>query len=162
MSRVKLVDAERFRRSFRCLAGSVAVILTAEGESGVKGIVCTSAVSLSSAPPMVLVCIDDKTGMTPLIERSGEFSVNYLASDFAAFATAFTSGVGLKDIAPNVVSGRTGSPVLGSGTCSVLECRVHAIYPGGDHAILCGVVQHARFQADADPLIYQAGRYGSC
>jgi flavin reductase (DIM6/NTAB) family NADH-FMN oxidoreductase RutF len=110
---------------------------------------------------MILICIDDKTGMSPLIERCGDFSVNYLASGFAYIATAFTKGVGLEHVAPKIVSGRTGAPTLGSGTCSVLECRVDAIYPGGDHSIICGVVQHARFQSDADPLLYRAGRYGA-
>jgi len=110
---------------------------------------------------MILICIDDKTGMHSLIEQCRDFSVNYLASDFAFVATAFTKGIGLEDVAPKIVSGRTGAPTLGSGTCSVLECRVDAIYPGGDHSIICGVVQHARFQSDADPLLYRAGRYGA-
>jgi flavin reductase (DIM6/NTAB) family NADH-FMN oxidoreductase RutF len=161
MKRLKNVDAERFRRSFRGLAGSVAVVLASHDPEGVKGIVCTSAVSLSSSPPMILICIDDKTGMSPLIERCGDFSVNYLASEFASIAQAFTKGIGLENVAPKIIAGRTGTPTLGSGTCSVLECRVDAIHPGGDHSIICGVVQHARFQSDADPLLYRSGRYGA-
>jgi flavin reductase ActVB len=161
VNRLKKIDAERFRRSFRGLAGSVAVVLTAHDTQGVKGIVCTSAVSLSSEPPMILVCIDDKTGMSPLMEQCGDFSVNYLAREFAFIAQAFTKGIGLEHVAPKIVSGRTGAPTLGSGTCSVFECRVHAIYPGGDHSIVCGVVQHARFQSDTDPLLYRSGRYGT-
>ena len=110
---------------------------------------------------MILVCIDDKTDMTPLIEQCRDFSVNYLASEFDFIAQAFSKGIGLEHIVPKIVSGRTGAPTLGSGTCSVLECRVDAIYPGGDHSIICGVVRHARFQSDTDPLLYRSGRYGA-
>lgn len=157
----QLADVQRFRRSFRGVAGSVAVILTDDGSGGVRGVTCTSAVSLSIDPPMMVLCLDDRTRMRELIESAGGFSTNYLASDYVWVAKAFAGrNQALDDAALSVLSGRTGVPTLGFGTTSVLECQVDSIHSGGDHSILCGRVQHARFQHDAAPLLYGAGHYG--
>jgi flavin reductase (DIM6/NTAB) family NADH-FMN oxidoreductase RutF len=159
---MKLAESERFRKSFRGIAGSVAIILVSNRDGGVKGITCTSAASLSSDPPMIVICLDQKTDMIPLIRDADAFSVNYLAHGYEFLARAFTDRDGrLDEVAPRIVTGRSGEPVLGSGTCSVLECKVAAIYPGGDHSIISGFVQHGRFQSDAAPLLYGAGRYGA-
>ena len=157
-----LVEAERFRRSFRGVAGCVAVILAEDGGGGVRGITCTSAVSLSINPPLLVMCLDDKTRMRELIEAAGRFSTNYVAGDYGWMARAFSErNRSLDHVAPAVVPGRTRVPTLAYGTTSVLECDVEAIHPGGDHWILVGVVRHARFQADAPSLLYRAGTYGS-
>jgi len=157
-----VVEAERFRRSFRGVAGCVAVVLAEDGLGGVRGMTCTSAVSLSVNPPLVVMCLDDKTHMRELISAAGRFSTNYVADDFAWMAKAFSErNKSLDHVAHAIVSGRTRVPTLAYGTTSVLECDVQAIHPGGDHWLLVGVVRHARFQADAQSLLYRGGRYGS-
>jgi flavin reductase (DIM6/NTAB) family NADH-FMN oxidoreductase RutF len=159
--RGKLAERRAFRGAFRALASPVAVLLVADGRGGVRGMTCTSAVSLSGEPPMVLVCTDDKTGMAELIESAGSFSINYLAHGYDSIARAFSSaGRDLADLAPKIIPGRTMTPTLGYGTVSVLECELEYLYPGGDHSILCGLVRHARFQAEAAPMLYGAGAYG--
>ena len=156
------VEAQRFRRSFRGVAGCVAIILAEDGSGGVRGITCTSAVSLSVNPPLVVMCLDDKTRMRELISASGRFSTNYIAGDYGWMARAFSErNKSLDHVAHAVVPGRTRVPTFAYGTTSVLECEVESIYPGGDHWILVGVVRHARFQADAPSLLYRAGAYGS-
>ncbi len=157
---MSLTDVQRFRRSFRGLAGSVSIVLASDGSGGVRGVTCTSAVSLSLDPPMVVVCFDDSTRMKELLELATTFSINFLASSYEPVARAFASGGQILKIAPQIVSGRTGVPTLSSGTVSVLECRVAGIHPGGDHWIVSAHVQHSRFQADQDPLLYRAGRFG--
>lgn len=155
------VEAARFRQAFRRVAAPVTVVLVRAEGGGVLGITCTSASSLSGDPPMALVCVDDKTGVQPAIRRAGRFSVNFLAADRGEWARAFSSrGRDLDALAGIVGAGRTPVPILRTGTTSVLECVLAAVHRGGDHWIVCGLVTHARFQADAEPLIYLAGRYG--
>lgn len=157
----RLAEPTRFRHTFRCVPAAVAVVLTRDAADGVRGITCTSATSLSADPPMVLVCIDDRTGMAALIEACGRFSVNFLCADRVDLARAFaTSGAALDHVAPSIVAGRTGTPVLGTGTSAVTECGLEAVHRGGDHVVVHGLVRHARFQADAAALVYGAGRYG--
>ncbi len=160
--RERPVEPARFRAAFRQVPAPVAIVLVPGGPAGVTGITCTSATSLSGEPPMAMLAVDGKTGLAPLAERAGRFSINYLAADRAAWARAFASrDRDLDELAAVVVTGRTAVPTLASGTTAVLECRTAAVYRGGDHWILCGEVLHARSQTDARPLLYLDGRYGT-
>lgn len=156
------VEPVRFRHAFRQVPAPVSVVLVQTAEAGVLGITCTSAISLSADPPMVLVAVDHKTGIAPQIKAAGRFSVNYLAADRAAWARAFSSrGRDMATLAHVIVPGRTPVPTLATGTAAVLECGLTAVHSGGDHSMLTANVLEARFQADAEPLLYQAGRYGT-
>ncbi|MBX6354839.1 MAG: flavin reductase family protein [Micromonosporaceae bacterium] len=158
----RAVDLTRFRHAFQQVPGAVAIILVPSGDPGITGITCTSAASLSGTPPMAMVAVDDRTGVAQSARQAGRFSINYLAADRAGWARAFSArGHALDDLLAVIVPGRSGVPTLATGTTAVLECRVDAIHRGGDHWILCGTVLHARSQADARPLVYHAGRYGT-
>ncbi|MET7880188.1 flavin reductase family protein [Micromonospora profundi] len=158
----RLVEPARFRAAFRRVPAPVAILLIPGGPGGITGVTCTSATSLSGEPPMAMVAVDTKTGVAPLAEQAGRFSINYLAADRAAWARAFASrGRDLDDLAAAIVTGRTPVPTLATGTTAVLECRTTAIHQGGDHWILCGEVLHARAQTDAEPLLHHNGRYGT-
>ncbi|PXY18912.1 flavin reductase family protein [Prauserella muralis] len=161
-SAVRLVDNMRFRQTFRRIPAPVAVVLVATANGGTTGITCTSAQSLSAEPPMAVVAIDDKTGLVPLIRHAGRFSINYLAADRSNWADAFSArGADLAELADIIVPGRTSVPTFATGTTAVLECASAEIHPGGDHWIVSGAIAHARFQADAEPLLYRAGAYGA-
>lgn len=157
----RVVDARRFRHSFRQVPAAVAVVLTREDGGAVRGLTCTSATSLSAEPPMALVSLDDRTGMAQLVEAHGWFSLNFLDARRADLARAFAGrGTDLTHLTSVIVSGRTGIPVLGTGTTTVLECAVDKVVRGGDHWVVHGIARHARFQSDAEPLLYGGGRFG--
>jgi flavin reductase (DIM6/NTAB) family NADH-FMN oxidoreductase RutF len=154
--------AAEFRRAFRCVPGPVAVVLTHTGEDHVQGITCTSAGSLSASPPLAMFSVDVKTGFADVVSHGGLFAINYLASDRAEWASAFSrGGQSLEDLVRMVGTGRTGAPVLRSGTTAVLECRQESRYDAGDHVIVIGAVLHTRADVTTPPLIYHSGRYGS-
>ena len=156
------VQSLTFRHAFRRVPAPVAIILARGENGGVLGITCTSATSLSGDPPMVLVCVDDKTGVERAIRAAGRFSVNFLAADRAEWAGMFSSrGRDLDRLSPVLGTGRTPVPTLRTGTTAVLECGVEAVHAGGDHWIICGLVAHARFQSDTEPLVHLGGRYGT-
>lgn len=157
-----VVEPGRFRRVFGQVPAPVAVLLASEPDGSVRGITCTSAGSLSVDPPMAVVCVDDRTGLARIVAATGRFSINYLAGDRAWLARAFASaGQSLDGLGVTVVAGRTGVPVLASGTTAVVECTLDACHRGGDHWVLHGLVRHARYQHDTEPLLYRAGNYGS-
>lgn len=158
----RLVEPERFRHAFRQVPSPVAVVLTRDVAGHVRGITCTSATALSGTPPMALVSVGERTGIGQMAQADGWFSINFLAADRIALARAFaTGGLALADTPVRIGFGRTGTPVLTSGTVSVLECGVASAHRGGDHWVLHGLVHHARFQAEITPLCYARGRYGS-
>ena len=51
-----------------------------------------------------------------------------------------------------------GLPML-DNTLASIECHREAVYPGGDHVIIVGAVEHASWRDDLQPLIYATGRY---
>lgn len=156
------VGAAEFRRAFRCVPGPVAVVLTSTNEERIQGITCTSAGSLSASPPLAMFSVDAKTGFADVVSGSGMFAINYLADDRAGWASAFSrGGKSLDELVHMVGTGRTGTPVLRSGTTAVLECRLESQHEAGDHVIVIGAVVHARADATTAPLIYHAGTYGS-
>lgn len=158
----ELVARAEFARAFRQVPGPVAVILVRTGGGPVRGITCTSASSLSGAPPMAVFSVDAKTAVAEQIRLARRYSINYLASDRADWARAFAAGdASLERLASVIRDGRSAVPTLASGTTAVLECELADILPGGDHWIVTGRITHARTQSDAPALVHAAGRYGA-
>jgi 3-hydroxy-9,10-secoandrosta-1,3,5(10)-triene-9,17-dione monooxygenase reductase component len=59
-------------------------------------------------------------------------------------------------------TGKTGVPLI-RGSLVGIECKTHAVYPGGDHQILLGEVDTVEFDAAKEgvgPLLYFRGKYG--
>ncbi|MGH1422956.1 MAG: flavin reductase family protein, partial [Hyphomonas sp.] len=53
---------------------------------------------------------------------------------------------------------QNGAPIL-TGALVNFECRRHAEHDGGDHIILIGHVERARYEPRRDPLLYFKGKY---
>lgn len=156
-----VVARGEFARAFRQVPGPVAVVLVRTVGGPIRGITCTSATSLSAAPPMAVFSVDAKTGVADEVRRAGKYSINYLAADRAEWARAFASGgAALDALVPVIRDGRSSAPTLATGTTAVLECEVADVLPGGDHWIVTGRITHSRTQSDAPALVYVAGRYG--
>jgi flavin reductase (DIM6/NTAB) family NADH-FMN oxidoreductase RutF len=49
-------------------------------------------------------------------------------------------------------------PLL-QNSVAVMECETVSIYPGGDHQIFLGEVQHAEVLQTDHPLLYFRGKY---
>jgi len=80
-----------------------------------------------------------------LIEERGEFSVNFVGSRMSSLVTK-AGGISGRDVdkfeafgIPYNPGRVTAAPILPGAYC-VYECKVEAIYPGGDHSIIAGKV----------------------
>jgi len=155
------IGVAEFARAFRHVPGAVAVVLARTATGLVRGLTCTSATSLSAAPPMALFSADAKTRFADEVRLSKQYSINFLASGFEDWARAFAlGGQSLDSLVHAIHPGRSGAPTLATGTTAVLECHLEEIFPGGDHWIVTGRILHARSQSDAPALVYRAGVYG--
>ena len=155
--------AAHFRDVLSRFASGVTVV-TAIGDEGPVGLTCQSFTSVSLDPPLVLFCPALTSRAWPQIERAGQFCVNVLADDQAAISNRFASrgtdkfaGVGWR---PTPV---TGSPLL-DGVTGYVDCTVHAVHEGGDHAVVIGRVVDLGPGAEGSSehgLTFYRGRYGS-
>lgn len=150
---------------FRALCGlwptGVSVVTTRDAQGRAYGVTMNSVTSVSLEPPLLLICLKNESDTLAAIRETGVFCINLLASGQAEVSRCFAHRRADKFDGVASHDGRLGAPVL-EGVLAALECRVEAVYPGGDHAIVVGELVHgARYNADALPLVYFKGQYSS-
>lgn len=151
------VNTRLFRRVFGHFCTGVTVITTHDAE-GPAGFACQAFTPLSLDPPLVLFCPQDHSGTWHRIQATGRFCVNVLADDQRDVSRAF--GVRGPDKFAGVTwsPAPSGAPIL-AGAVTWADCRIEAVHPGGDHAIVVGRVTALGECRDADPLLFHKGRY---
>ena len=152
------VPPDAFRSALRKFASGVTIVtVAADGE--LHGMTASSFASVSLAPPLVLVCLDETSRTLALVAQTGTFAVNVLRADQQDISLAFARS-GLKPFAsiPHH-PGDNGAPIL-DGAIAALECTTHQVFEAGDHEVVLGEVTAASV-ADGDPLVYYDGAYRS-
>lgn len=142
-------------------------IVTARATEGeyagqLTGMTVNSFTSVSLDPPMVLWNLSLGSPSVPIFQHCTHYAVNILAADQAELSQRFArrsddkfSGIATQSAA--------GGAVLLPGCVAWFECRVVARYPGGDHVIMVGEVEHFK-RAPAHsphlaPLLFHHGKY---
>jgi len=154
------VDPLEFRSIIGHFATGVTVITTAAGEE-MQGMTANAIASLSLDPTMILVCVEKSTHTHGVLERSGVFAVNILASHQEDVSRLFA-----KRAEPEINSlrgqrfiiGESGAPVL-EDCLAYLECKVAQVFEGGDHSIFIGEVVAATVVSEVAPLVFYRGGY---
>jgi len=152
-----LVTPSDFRATMARFASGVTVVTTTLDQT-YFGLTVSAFCSVSLTPPLVLVSLDFTSQTFPIIRQSGVFAVNVLAQDQEALALRFAS----KDLQRKTFAdiplraGETGAPLF-EESLACIECRLVAMYPAGDHALMLGEVVHLDASADRvskAPLLY--------
>jgi flavin reductase (DIM6/NTAB) family NADH-FMN oxidoreductase RutF len=155
------IDSGEFRQVLGHFPTGVTVV-TADGADRPVGVAIGSFVSISLEPPLVGFFLGTESGSWPPIERSGHFCVNVLASDQQELCGAMASKSDTKfegvEITPAPGSG---APVL-PGIQAMIDCRIDRVMPTGDHNLIIGRVLALEVtDADASPMVFYKGQYGS-
>ena len=157
--------AEAFRAAMRAWASSVAVVAV-ECDGQTHGATATAVVSLSAAPPTVLVSLRTEGRTRALVACARALSVSVLGEDDAALADRF-AGRPLADGAPAADRfegvahhlGATGAPVLDAAAASV-EGTIREVWTHADHTVfVVGVAAARALRPGAEPLVYHDRRY---
>ena len=151
------VNNEEFRGALGRFASSVSVVTSKCKDGELRGITVSAFSSLSLNPPLILICIDNRSTLIEHLAEGCSFAVNILGEDQETLSRRFASkepnrfeGVGYKE-------GVSGSPLL-DHALATLECKVVHNYAGGDHTIVVGEVE-ATSLTDNKPLLYFRGGY---
>jgi flavin reductase (DIM6/NTAB) family NADH-FMN oxidoreductase RutF len=153
------IDRALFKSVLRRWASGVTVVTTCAGERAL-GMTVSAFSSVSLDPPLVLVCADRAAHTNALIAESGVFAVNILAEGQEDLSTRFSTE-GNEDVRFEGLACRragTGSPWL-PGAAALLDCRVAATHPAGDHVIYIGEVLDAELAEGVEPLLYYDAAY---
>ncbi len=154
------VDSGVFRQLMGRWATGVSVVTAREFEVD-AGLTVNAFLSVSLAPPSVLVSLTREADTTPLIERSGRFAVSLLAADQRAlserFARAISPAEKFRDLPFH--RGPHGLALL-NGSLGALECRVVSHTPAYDHLLLLGEVVYQELGPGGSPLLFYRSGYG--
>lgn len=149
------------RRIFGRFATGITVVTA--GRDMPRGMTANAFTSVSLDPPLVLVCIQRNATMHETIRDCGSFAVSVLAAHQERVARLFADrkrprGEGEFATVGTVPGPFSGAPVL-AGALVWLECKLAAIYEGGDHSIFLGDVQALGRGNTEDALLFYDGGF---
>jgi flavin reductase (DIM6/NTAB) family NADH-FMN oxidoreductase RutF len=152
------VDAARFRTLLGRFATGVTILTTRDAAGQPRGMTASAVTSASLDPPLVLVCVDQRAELHPLLNDGRPFVLNVLAADQEWLSRRFSlegdrfAGLVVHDSA-------AGLPVL-DGVAAHIECEWHGRFPTGDHTTFVGLVTGG-VSSERRPLVHYRGGYGS-
>jgi flavin reductase len=156
-----VADADQFREAMSRLGAAVHIITT-NGSAGKAGFTATAVASVSDSPPTILVCLNRKSQITPIMRENKVFCVNTLASSDEDLANVFAGRQG-HFMADRFKFGdwtalETGAPAL-TQAIAALDCRVLEMKSVATHDIYFGEVAAIRLANAEKALVYHARAY---
>jgi len=153
-----MVDQALYRDALGRFASGVTVVTAPVGQEGIAGLTASAFSSLSIDPPLILVCVGEKSASRAAFNASPYFAVHILAESQEDTAMAFArSGDDKANGIPWTPSER-GTPMLDDYLVA-LECERTEEFHGGDHTILIGHIVDIRMSDCARaPMTYYRGQ----
>ncbi|MEI7033594.1 flavin reductase family protein [Streptomyces pratensis] len=150
---------QAFRDVMAAVASPVAVVTALDG-SRPHGTTVSAFASLSLAPPMVLVSLDERSHLLAVIRRSGRFGLNVLGAHQTDLASAFARP------GPDKFDGVPWSPSEGlprlPDAAAWIAAEVADSVDAGDHTVLLARVTAAEAGGESlKPLTYHRRSFGS-
>jgi flavin reductase (DIM6/NTAB) family NADH-FMN oxidoreductase RutF len=156
------IGSETFRRVMGHFVTGVTVVSALDGEQPF-GITVNALSSVSLEPPLVMVALDRRRFLTPIVRAVGRYAVNILSEDQQALSDCFAGA----PVEPGREAfcgaawhpGTTGLPLI-DGAIATLECTVVETFSAGDHDLFIGRVDAlANEERHPMPLLYYRRRY---
>ena len=120
-----------------------------------------SFASVSLDPFLVLICVDGRSHLLPLLKQNGAFGVSVLKEHQQALSVYFAQAEQTTEseakLGIHYRWTQAGIPLL-EDTIAQIVCRVVASYVAGDHTIFLGEVQSAELFA-GEPLLFFRSQY---
>ncbi len=153
------LSPDDFRSVMGRLAGGV-VVVTGRGAAGEpRGLTATAVCSVSLSPPLVLVCVANRSQTLAAIGETGRYAINVLSSEGIEDSRRFASADERKFDGVGWTPAPGGSPLL-PGLLAWVECDVERTIEAGDHTVFIGRVTDGRVEREgADPLVHFDGSY---
>jgi flavin reductase (DIM6/NTAB) family NADH-FMN oxidoreductase RutF len=156
-------DSDTFRRVMGHFVTGVTVVTTLDEAGQPAGITVNALSSVSLEPPLVVVALDRRRFITPIVHAAGRFAVSILGEHQQALSDCFAGAA----VTPGREAfcgaawqpGETGLPLL-DGAIATLECMVVGAHQVGDHDLFIGRVDAlANDPRHPQPLLYFRRRY---
>ncbi len=155
------LTAREFRDALGQFATGVTVVTVEREPGSVFGMTANSFTSVSLHPMLILVCVDERAKILPLLHKKQRFGISVLKQGQQAISKYFSQGE-QNSGAEEGLSVRfrwtpEGVPVL-EDTVAQLSCSVVATHVAGDHTIVVGKVEDVEIKG-GEPLLFFRGEY---
>lgn len=160
MATKKLTPVD-FRLALAQFATGVTVVTVESGPRRVHGMTANSFTSVSLEPLLILVCVEERAKLLPLLRHKRQFGVSVLKHDQRSVSEFFARAdqpldaeerLGIRyHWAPG------GIPLLEDTLCR-LACTLVETHRAGDHTICLGEVDFAEVFS-GEPLVFFRGEY---
>ena len=156
------IGSDTFRRVLGHFVTGVTVVTALDGDRPF-GITVNALSSVSLDPPLVMIALDRRRFLTPIVRAAGRYAVNILSEDQQALSDCFAGAPvepGREDFCGAAWQpGETGLPLL-DGAIATLECTVVETFSAGEHDLFIGRVDTlANVTHHPMPLLYYRRRY---
>jgi flavin reductase len=157
---ITTVDAAQFREAMSQLGAAVHVVTTA-GSAGIAGFTATAVASVSDQPATLLVCLNRRSQVSPILQQNRVLCVNTLCAGMDSLADVF-AGRTRVPMAERFNTGSwgelsTGSPVLNDAVVAC-DCRVIEIKAVATHNVVFAGVVAVRLKP-GPALVYHERAY---
>ena len=152
-----MISSDLFRQVMGHFATGITVVTTRDSNGEPRGLTVNSFTSVSLDPVLVLVCFDKHLSSLQAFKDSKRFGISMLGEEQEAISRLFAKSDSERP--ENLYfEGKLGLPLI-KNAIAVMECKTTEIYPGGDHLIFLGEVQHGEVLHPFHPLLYFRGKY---
>jgi flavin reductase (DIM6/NTAB) family NADH-FMN oxidoreductase RutF len=148
------MDDRFFRNAMGKFATGITVVST-EVAGEAHGMTANAFVSVSLSPKLILVSIDKRARMLPLIQQSKKFAVSFLSDEQQTESMRFAGQI--KEETPYSFEQFGDLPVI-QGALANMTCNLYNEVEAGDHILFIGEVTDLKVN-EGDPLIYFGGQY---
>ena len=143
-------------------ATGVTVVTTFHGGAP-RGITVNALSSVSLGPPLVMIALDRRRFITPMVHATRRYAVNVLGEGQQALSDCFAGAEVTPDrdafCGASWTAGELGLPLL-EGAIATLECDVVERFSVGDHDLFIGRVEAVTNpEQHPMPLLYYRRRY---
>ena len=148
------IDTRTFRATMGRFATGVTVVTTGR-QGSVHGMTANAFVSVSLAPPLVLVSVDNRAKLVQHLAAGTCYGVNILSEKQEDLSRHF-GGRPQEGLHISFVW-HDGTPLL-DGCVAHIVARIVDIHPAGDHRLYIGQVEYLNWW-EKRPLLFYAGQY---
>ncbi|WP_425412669.1 flavin reductase family protein [Micromonospora halophytica] len=139
------------------------VTVVTSGRDLPHGMTANAFTSVSLDPALVLVCVKRSSVMHDTVLAQGTFAISILGAGQEGLARYFASSSRPRDerefeTVPFQPGPHTGAPIM-DGNVAWVECKLAAVYDGGDHSIFLGSVLGIGRGDGSDALLFHGGRF---
>jgi 3-hydroxy-9,10-secoandrosta-1,3,5(10)-triene-9,17-dione monooxygenase reductase component len=154
-----MIDPAIFRQVLGSYPTGVCAITATDSHGAPIGMVIGSFTSVSLDPPLVGFLPGKTSSTWPLVEATGHFCVNVLASDQQDTCRLLSAKGADKFAGVDFTPSTQGDPVI-AGSIARIDCTLHSVVDAGDHWFVLGRVEGLEVTRDGDPMLFYRGRYG--